>query len=915
MKKRFVTVFLSVLLAVCLTFTGILPTAASDATEAEPTGKFAGWQELAVSPQGAVALAWDAVENAARYDLYRLEDDGWKLCCSETATSAGVEALPDAATLFFRLQALDGENAVLAESDVMTVYTAPAAPTADAALASAGICSVSWNAVAGADGYIVYADSDTRIADTQKTMISFSADKLTDAFVSVSAYRYINGVFCESEKTSIPVVADSDVKITLTLGLGETASLAGYAIGSTTWRSADPQTVSIENEIITANKLGRTQLLAETEAGNCIITVKVLAAPQAMQFAESAITLTVGEKRDSDLLFGGAASFAVAYESADSAIASVDENGVVTANKAGETTVTATAFNGVKAEMTVTVQAERTIAFAKNKLTLGVGEKVSNPVLSEGKAVKNVRYSGAGRIVLIDANGNITAFAAGQADLHAETADSAEAVCSIKVVSAPKSLSVSKTELQLGVGAAYTLTLRADSAVDLSRAKWESSNAAVATVENGVIRATGVGTAIVRATLYNGVCAECDVTVLAAPEKLTLNKNSHTLYEGESHQLTVNTQEDVWSGELSFVSSDESVLSVDKAGNVKALKAGQATVTVTAYNGVKAACTYTVLAKANTVTVQSSAMTFAVGMYSRMTATTDTGSGLENAVWTVSDESIAVLNESNHLIGKKAGKVTVTVTLANGVKGSCTVTIQAAPTSITLDKTSLSLDINARYRLKTAVNSGAYAGAITFTSSDDTIARVAADGTVIAVAPGTVTVTAKTFNGKTATCTVKVKGLPTSISFGNSTYSQQQGSWFYVTVYDQDREQYDNAVFTSSDNSIATVAADGLVHVLKMGTATITAKTSNGKTATCRINVSRMQVPLVSQLPDYPTGCEAASCAMLLRYYGYNFTTANMVSIIPRENIRYINGYPVRTDIREKFVGDPRCTYTSENPG
>lgn len=915
MKKRFVTVILSVVLAVCLTFTGIIPSTMSDATETDTVGKIFCWQELAVSPQGAVDLAWDAVENAARYELYSFEEDGWEVCGSETATTKRICSLPDAATLFFRLQALDGENQILASSDVITVFTAPAAPTADAAMLAAGHCAVSWKAVDGADGYIVYADSDTRIADTQKTQISVPADKLTDAFVSVSSYRYIDGVFCESKKTKMPVVTDNDIKINLTIGLGETVSLAGYAVGNTAWRSADSQIADVENDCITAHKLGRTQILAETQAGNFVITVNVLAAPQTVKFSENELTLTVGEKRDSELLLGGAASFSVAYESTDASIVSVDKNGVLTANRAGEATVTATLFNGAAAEMTVTVQAERTIAFAKNKLTLGAGEKVSNPVLSDGKTVKNIRFSGAEDIVFADANGNITAFAAGQADLIAETADGAETVCSITVVSAPKRLTISEDELQLGVGAASTLTLRADSAVDLSRIRWESNDEAVATVEKGVVRATGIGTTVVSATLYNGVFAECVVTVLAAPEKLILNKNSHTLYEGEEHLLTVGTQADAWAGTLSFVSSDTSVLTVDKAGNVKALKAGKATVTVTAYNGVKAECVYTVLTNATAVTVKSSAMTFAVGMYSRMTATTDTGDGLEGAVWTVSDESIAVLNEKNHLIGKKAGKVTVTVTLANGVKGSCTVTVQAAPTSISLDKTTLSLDINARYRLKTAVNSGAYASAITFSSSDEAVARVEADGTVIAVAPGTATVTARTFNGKTASCAVTVKAQPTSISFASSSYSQQQGSWFYVTVYDQNKDKYDAATFTSSDTSVATVGADGLVHVLKMGTATITAKSTNGKTATCRINVSRMQVPLVSQLPDYPTGCEAASCAMLLRYYGYNFTTANMVSIIPRENIRYVNGYPVGPDINEKFVGDPRYTYTSENPG
>ena len=76
-----------------------------------------------------------------------------------------------------------------------------------------------------------------------------------------------------------------------------------------------------------------------------------------------------------------------------------------------------------------------------------------------------------------------------------------------------------------------------------------------------------------------------------------------------------------------------------------------------------------------------------------------------------------------------------------------------------------------------------------------------------------------------------------------------------------------------------------------------------------------IKVPLVNQLPNYPTGCEAASATMVLKYWGYDINLAKMVNAIPRENLRTVDGKRYGPRITEKFVGDPRSGYTSKNPG
>ncbi len=82
-----------------------------------------------------------------------------------------------------------------------------------------------------------------------------------------------------------------------------------------------------------------------------------------------------------------------------------------------------------------------------------------------------------------------------------------------------------------------------------------------------------------------------------------------------------------------------------------------------------------------------------------------------------------------------------------------------------------------------------------------------------------------------------------------------------------------------------------------------------------KVSGATIKVPLVNQLPNYPTGCEAASATMVLKYWGYDINLSKMVNTIPRENLRTTDGKKYGPRITEKFVGDPRSTYTSKNPG
>ena len=182
---------------------------------------------------------------------------------------------------------------------------------------------------------------------------------------------------------------------------------------------------------------------------------------------------------------------------------------------------------------------------------------------------------------------------------------------------------------------------------------------------------------------------------------------------------------------------------------------------------------------------------------------------------------------------------------------------QATPVSgVTLDKTTLGLAAGKQTAQLTATiaPAGASYKDIVWTSSDESVATVDANGLVTPIWAGTAVITATATNGteftsddKTATCTVTVSAVSVSgITLNNTTLTLiAEGETCTLTAtVTPDNVSYGTVVWTSSDESVATVSASGVVTPLAEGTATITATATNGTadtsddvTATCTVTV------------------------------------------------------------------------------
>ena len=332
-------------------------------------------------------------------------------------------------------------------------------------------------------------------------------------------------------------------------------------------------------------------------------------------------------------------------------------------------------------------------------------------------------------------------------------------------------------------------------------------------------------------------------------KEIVMDKSNVTLFLNESTTIqVVIVPNNATNKNLVWSSSDNSIATVNN-GVIKGLKVGKTTVSVKSSNSVEGICNVEVKEKpknvieAKSISLNASTKAINVGSSFNLTYTISPSNTTINTVsWSSSDNSIATVNNGT-VVGIKAGTATITVKTSNGKAATCKVTVNNVnPTGVSLNSTSSSISIGESINLVANVSpSNATNKSITWSSSDNNIATVN-NGTVKGINAGTATITAKTSNGKTATCNVTVNYIyPTGVSLNTTSLNIHVGeSANLVATVRPSNASFQSVTWTSNNTGIATVN-NGTVKGVKAGTAAITVKTSNGKTATCNVTVKDVE--------------------------------------------------------------------------
>lgn len=550
----------------------------------------------------------------------------------------------------------------------------------------------------------------------------------------------------------------------------------------------------------------------------------------------------------------------VAWSTSNKDVVKVDQSGNIEAVGKGTATITAT-VEGKTASVQVTVNNPlKSISLNKTELALRKGktEKLSVTYNPEDADEKDVTWTSSNPAVATVTDGKVDALKDGTAVITAAVGDKT-ATCTVTVKEEPlQSISLNKTSIEVAKNENQTLEVKYNpvDTTDDKTVTWTSADPNVATVENGVVTGVSVGTTTITATVGNKTTT-CDVTVTSPLKEIKVNSSEVTVLKNQSQTVNVeylpaDTTDDKT---ITWSIDNSKIADIDANGaevTITGKKQGEAVVTATSANGLTSTCKVEV--KEVPITAIKLDVTSkklepgeiqAVNVEYLPADTTD-----EKAVtWKSSNTDVATVDENGVITAIAGGQADITATTANGVSATCRITVPIHLNGISLEKTSLNLrkgqSSDALSVVYDPVNTTDELPTI-WSSSDESVATVNAQGVVTGLKEGTATIKVQvgTF---TATCEVTVSEIHVNeIKVAEDTPStlyKGQSHKLNVKVLPEDTTDDVELVYESSDDSVATVSADGTVTGLKEGTVQITIKTADGRVSTV-YEVTVKEIPL-----------------------------------------------------------------------
>lgn len=338
---------------------------------------------------------------------------------------------------------------------------------------------------------------------------------------------------------------------------------------------------------------------------------------------------------------------------------------------------------------------------------------------------------------------------------------------------------------------------------------WTTDNAGIATVNNtGLVTGISGGTTIITYMGANG----CPVTAMVTVNGLPTIGGTISTCINTTSQLTISESpsSNTWN------SSNPAVAAVSTNGLVSAISQGVSTITYTDTKGCIVSTVFTVYTAPNILGSN-------VICSNETTQLTGSGTPAATNPWLSGNSAVATVDANGLVRGITAGNAIITYSDSNGCSNTITITVNALPV--------INGTLSACQGLTTQLTgSGTPAAANAWTSSNTAIATVNAMGLVFGVSAGTATITYTNNNGCLTTAMVTINPLPVingtlTACTGSTTQLTGQGTPAAVNPW------------ISSDATVATVSATGLVSGISAGTATITYTNVNGCSNTAIVTI------------------------------------------------------------------------------
>lgn len=260
--------------------------------------------------------------------------------------------------------------------------------------------------------------------------------------------------------------------------------------------------------------------------------------------------------------------------------------------------------------------------------------------------------------------------------------------------SSPKyKVTMNKSVYTMKKGKSVQLKASKNKAAKKKKVVWSSSNKKVATVSsNGKVKAKKNGKATITAKLKGTkIKTTCKIVVGTPVTKVKIDKKSLELEEGSKAKLKVTlSPKKPTSKKVTYKSSKKSVVTVNSKGEIKAVKAGNAKITVTAADGTgkSATCKVTVKGKkvvtppadpdiaAESIALNETSLSLLPGESKKLSAAVKPDNATNKTVtWKSSAPAVVTVSNDGTVKAVGEGTASVTASASNGKSAVCSVKV------------------------------------------------------------------------------------------------------------------------------------------------------------------------------------------------------------------------------------------------